>query len=172
MGWWLAFAVFLYFACAALIIAEVFVPSGGLLSICAFACVTGGILIFFNKSGSAGVIGTIIAAVMIPSALAFAYKIFPKTRFGKSVALNPPKRQQGDAISDSKTLQELLGAQGVVLSTLRPVGICEFSGKKVECVAESGYVQKGKKVKVIRVQSTQVTVRVIEEPQSEENNYA
>jgi membrane-bound ClpP family serine protease len=48
----------------------------------------------------------------------------------------------------------------VVLTPLRPVGICEFSGKRIECVAESGYVEKGTPVEVIRVQGTQPTVRI------------
>jgi membrane-bound ClpP family serine protease len=163
MGWWLIFAVFLYFACAVLIIAEVFVPSGGLISICAIACLVGGIVIFFQYSVTVGWIGIGIAAIMIPSVLVVAYKIFPKTRFGKSVTLTPPKRRQGDAIPDTDKLKELLGAEGVVLTPLRPVGMCDFSGQRLECVAESGYVDKGKKVKVINVESTQLTVRIIEE---------
>jgi membrane-bound serine protease (ClpP class) len=163
MVWWMIFAVFLYFACAALIVAEVFVPSGGLISICALGCLAGGIAIFFHHSLIAGWIGVGIAAIMIPAVLIFAYKIFPKTRFGKSVTLTPPERKQGDAIPDTDKLKDLLGAEGVVLTTLRPVGMCDFSGNRVECVAESGYVDKDKKVKVINVESTQLTVRIIEE---------
>ena len=163
MGWWFIFAVFLYFACAVLIVAEVFVPSGGLISICAITCLVGGIVIFFQYSVFVGWIGIGIAAIMIPSVLVVAYKIFPKTRFGKNVTLTPPERRQGDAIPDTDRLKELLGAVGVVLTTLRPVGMCDFSGQRLECVAESGYVDKGKKVKVIKVQSTQLTVRIIEE---------
>jgi len=163
VGWWLVFAVFLYLACAALIVAEIFVPSGGILSVCAFACVVAGILIFFQYSATAGWVGVIIAAIMVPSLLVVAYKIFPKTRFGKSVTLTPPQRQRGDAIADSSQLKELLGSVGSVLTPLRPVGTCDFSGRRVECVAESGYVDKGKKVKVIRVEATQLTVRQIEE---------
>ena len=162
MVWWLIFAVFLYFACAVLIVAEVFVPSGGLISICALACVVGGIVLFFQYSVTAGWIGIGIAAIMIPSVLVIAYRIFPKTRFGKSVTLTPPERRQGDAIPDTDKLKDLLGAEGVVLTPLRPVGMCGFSGRRVECVAESGYVDKGKKVKVINVESTQLTVRIIE----------
>jgi membrane-bound ClpP family serine protease len=163
MVWWMIFAVFLYFACAVLIVAEVFVPSGGLISICALACLAGGIAIFFHHSLIAGWIGIGIAAIMIPAVLIFAYRIFPKTRFGKSVTLTPPKRRQGDAIPDTDKLKDLLGAEGVVLTPLRPVGMCDFSGQRVECVAEGGYVDKGKKVRVIDVESTQVTVRIIEE---------
>jgi len=163
MGWWLVFAIFLYFACAVLIIAEVFVPSGGLISLCALACLVGGALIFFQHSIAAGWIGVGIAAVMIPGVLIFTYKIFPKTRFGKSVTLTPPERQQGDAIPDTSELRELLGEVGVVLTPLRPVGMCDIAGQRVECVAEGGYVDKGKKVKVINVESTQLTVRKIED---------
>jgi membrane-bound ClpP family serine protease len=162
MDWWLVFAVFLYFACAALIVAEVFVPSGGLISLGALACIIGGIAIFFIHSTTAGWVGVIIAVIMIPTILIIAYRIFPKTRFGRSVTLTPPQREPGDAIADTEKLKELLGAVGLVLTPLRPVGICDFSGQRVECVAESGYVNKGKKVKVIRVQSTQLTVREIE----------
>ena len=163
MGWWLIFAVLLYFACAALIVAEVFVPSGGLISLFALGCLIGGLVIFFKYSVVAGWIGVGIAAVMIPSVLVVAYKMFPNTRFGKSVTLNPPEREQGDAVPDTAQLKELLGAVGVVLTPLRPVGMCDLSGHRVECVAESGYVDKGKKVKVINVESTQVTVRIIDE---------
>jgi membrane-bound serine protease (ClpP class) len=157
------FAVFLYLACAALIVAEVFVPSGGLISLCALACLIGGIVIFFKCSVVAGWVGVGIAAVMIPSVLVVAYRMFPNTRFGRSVTLNPPEREQGDAVPDTAQLKELLGAVGVVLTPLRPVGMCDLSGQRIECVAESGYVDKGKKVRVIDVESTQVTVRIIDE---------
>jgi len=100
---------------------------------------------------------------MIPTVLVAAYKAFPNTRFGKSVTLAPPERQRGDAIPDTAELKELLGSEGVVKTPLRPVGMCDFSGRRVECVAESGYVEKEKTVKVIEVEGTQLTVRVIEE---------
>lgn len=162
MGW-IWFAIFLYFACAALLIAEVFVPSGGVISICAFACLFGGIYIFYKHGTTACVAGVIVAIIMIPTVLVIAYRIFPRTKFGKGVILARPHRRQGDAVPDSGKLNELIGATGVILTPLRPVGMCDFSGQRVECVAESGYVDKDKKVTVIGVESTQVTVRVVEE---------
>jgi len=160
---WLVLAVFLYVACAALIIAEVFVPSGGIISALAFLCLGGGIAIFFHYSTTAGWVGVFVAAIMVPLLLVFAYRIFPKTRFGKSVTLMPSERDKGDAIPDVAELEGLLGAMGEVVTPLRPVGTCNFSGKRFECVAESGYVDKDKKVKVIDVEGTQLTVRVVDE---------
>ena len=163
MGWWLAFAVLLYVLFVVLLVAEVFVPSGGLISVCAALCLIAGTYIFFKHSTVSGVAGVIFGVIMIPSVLIYAYKAFPHTRFGKSVTLSPPERQQGDAIPDTPELKELLGAVGVVLTPLRPVGMCDFAGCRIECVTESGYVDKNKKVEVINVESTQLTVRLIEE---------
>lgn len=162
MDWWILFAIFLYFMTAVLILAEIFIPSGGLISICAMACLIGGVMIFFNRSMAVGMAGVGVAIVMIPSAVIFAYKIFPKTRFGKSVTLMPSERKIGDAIPDSPELKEMVGAEGVVVTPLRPVGMCEFEGHRVECVAESGYVENEKRVKVIHVDGSQLTVRVVE----------
>lgn len=163
MNWWLVFAVFLYFASAALLVAEVFLPSGGLISICSLVCLIGGLAIFFRHSTTTGWIGIAVAVIMIPSVLVIAYKMLPKTKFGKSVTLTPSERTVGDAVPDTEGLKKLPGSEGIVVTPLRPVGMCNFSGQRVECVAESGYVDKNKKVKVIEVEGTQVTVRVIEE---------
>ncbi len=163
VDWWLLFAVFLFIACAALIVAEVFIPSFGLLSICSTACLVGGIWIFFHHSPAAGWTGVVAAVVMVPSLLVMAYRVLPKTRFGKRVILAPPVRDRGDAIPDTTELAQLIGHAGRVITAMRPVGMCDFDGRRVECVAESGYLQRDKQVKVIRVEGTQVTVRVMDE---------
>ena len=161
--WWLVFAVLLYFFCAALLIAEIFIPSGGLISICSLLCLAGGLAIFFNYSTAMGIAGVIVAIVMIPTVVIIAYKRFPKSKFGKAVTLEPPKRPKGDAIPDAEQLEHLLDKSGTVITALRPVGTCDIDGHKVQCVAEGGFVDKGSNVKVINVQGTRVTVRVLEQ---------
>ncbi len=162
MPGWLLFAVFLYAACAVLIVAEVFVPSWGLLATLSLLCLAGGIAIFFNYSLVAGCLGVVVAVIMVPTLLALAYRVFPHTRFGRQATLTPVVREPGEAIPDAETLAELLGRVGRVITPLRPVGMCDFDGKRLESVSESGYVPKGQMVKVIRVEGTQLTVRVVD----------
>jgi membrane-bound serine protease (ClpP class) len=162
MTWWVLLVVFLFFACAALVVAEVFLPSGGILSVCALACVGGGVVLCFRYSTAAGWLSVVTAVVMIPALLVGAYKVLPRTPFGRRVILTRPERQRGDAIADGPELARLMGQIGEVLTPLRPVGTCNIAGRRVECVAESGYVPKGKAVQVIRVEGTQLTVRVKE----------
>jgi membrane-bound ClpP family serine protease len=156
-------AVFLFLVAAALVVAEVFVPSGGIITVCAIGCLAGGIAIFFAQGGPVvGWIGISVAVVMLPTLWIVAYRLFPRTDFGKNVMLSPPQRQEGVGIPDVERINTLLGAKAVVITPLRPVGICDFSGERLECVAESGYVEKGKTVQVIRVAGTQLTVRVVD----------
>jgi membrane-bound serine protease (ClpP class) len=108
-------------------------------------------------------LGIVVAIVMVPTLLITAYRILPKTRFGRRVILAPPVRERGEAIPDTAELVKLLGQTGQVVTPLRPVGMCMFAGRRVESVAESGYIQKGTVVKVIRVEGTQLTVRATEE---------
>lgn len=160
--WLLILAIVLYLLCAALLVVEVFVPSFGLITICAMAAMAGGLAIFFNHSLMAGWGGVIVAVVMIPTVLIMAYKLFPKTRFGRNVSLAGPNRAKGDAIPDTEQLEQMLGLLGRVITPLRPVGMCDFSGQRLECVAESGYVDKDQTVEIIKVEGTQLTVRIKE----------
>ncbi|MHB0946472.1 MAG: NfeD family protein [Sedimentisphaerales bacterium] len=160
MFWWIVFAIFLFLLSAALLVAEVFIPSFGLITVCSLACLAGGLSIFFKVSPTAGWAGVAVAIVMIPSVLVGAYKIFPKTSFGKSVSLDMPKKQKGEGIADIDELSGMLGRKGITITVLRPVGICDFAGKRLECVAESGYVGRGITVEVIKIEGTQLTVRI------------
>ncbi len=162
MFWWIILAIFLFLICAILLVAEVFIPSFGLLIALSLASLIGGIMIFFRLSPTAGWIGIIAAVVMIPATLVFAYKIFPKTSFGKTVLLDMPQIQKGTGVPDSEELTKLLGQKAVTITVLRPVGMCDFAGTRLECVTESGYVEKGKTVEVIKVEGTQLTVREVE----------
>ncbi|MFH1615524.1 MAG: NfeD family protein [Planctomycetota bacterium] len=157
---WLIFAVFLFLTCAVLLVVEVFVPSLGLLTLCALGAAAGGIAIFFNHSQAAGWGGVVVAVIMIPAVWIITYRLFPKTRFGKNVTLRMPVREKGDGVPDTPELKRLLGSVGVVVTPLRPVGTCDFSGQRVECVAESGYIESNETVRVIRVEGTQLTVRL------------
>lgn len=79
------------------------------------------------------------------------------------VRLTPPVRGRGDAIADIDELNQLLGRTGRALTPMRPVGTGDFDGRRVECVAESRYVERDRPITVIRVEGTQLTVRVTDE---------
>ena len=154
----ITFAIFLFILCAMLLVLEIFIPSLGLLTVLAIVCLAGGISLFFQVSATVGWVGVWTAIVLIPVVWIIVYKLFPKTKIGQILVL----KKVGEAlpgIPDQEQLDALVGQTGVVLTPLRPVGICEFDGKKVVCVSEADFLDKDITVKVIDVEGNKITVR-------------
>jgi len=96
-------------------------------------------------------IKTVLVVVLLLLALAQIVRLAPPIR----------RRDEDEPVADQ--LRRLLGETGRVLTPLRPVGVCEFEGHKIECTAEGQYIQAGTTVRVIRVEGMQPTVRAIDE---------
>ena len=158
---WILFAVVLLILCAILLVFEIFIPSLGLLTATALLCLAGGMYIFFQVSTTVGWIVVWTAVVLIPAVWVIVYKLLPKTSIGRVLELKKVEQAMG-GIPDQEHLESLMGQSGIVLTPLRPVGMCEFEGKKIVCVADTGYVEKQTPVKVIHVEGNKVTVRKIE----------
>jgi len=160
---WLVLAIFLFVACAILLVFEIFIPSFGILTVLSLACLTGGIAIFFAYGTLAGWIGVGIAAILIPLIWFWTYRLFPQTSIGRKMILGKPDTGRGDAVPDCQDLQQMLSKVGIVRTPLRPVGICDFDGRRLECVSERGFVDVNQIVKVIRVEWATLTIRPVDE---------
>ena len=79
--------------------------------------------------------------------------------FKKFILSEAEKTQKG--FSSHPTSKDLIGAEGIALTTLRPSGTAEINGKKVDVVTESEYVEKGQRLKVITVEGIRVVVKPI-----------
>ncbi len=154
----ITFAIFLFILCAILLVLEIFIPSLGLLTVLAVICLAGGLALFFQISTAVGWIGVWTAGVLIPVIWVIVYKLLPKTKLGQVLELK--KVQDAiPGIPDQDQLKGLIGQTGLVLTPCRPVGTCEFDGKKVACVSEADFLPKNTNVKVIDVEGNKVTVR-------------
>lgn len=87
-------------------------------------------------------------------------KFLPKTSVFKKFVLSEAE-ESVKGFSSHTRLEELVGAEGIALTTLRPSGTAEINGKRVDVVTESEYVEKGKKIKVLSVEGIRIVVREI-----------
>jgi len=56
---------------------------------------------------------------------------------------------------------DLLGKEGVAYSVLRPSGIIDIEGRRVDAVSEGTWIPAGRRVLVVSVQGRRVVVREI-----------
>lgn len=153
-------------AAVLLIVLEVFVPSGGLISIAAVAAAITGVVFLFRHDTTWGLTGTLVVLILLPVTFGFTLKLLPHTPIGKLMLYgedgsDPGKQAAERAESDIDRLRALEGVEGVALTDLYPVGFVELDGRRRDALAEGGMIEKGQRVRVTRVVSNQIKVRAI-----------
>ena len=143
-----------------LIFLELFIPSNGVLTIAAIACLIFGLVNCFLVSAWLGFVVTIITVATLPVFIVALVRIWPNTWIGKRIAIKKAERAApGAGIPDVGKLDKLVGQVGQAITDLRPVGVVMFGSDRVDCVAETGQIETGTRVTVIRVEGVRVVVR-------------
>jgi membrane-bound serine protease (ClpP class) len=96
----------------------------------------------------------IIAALVLIFLLA---KYLPKSSLFNRLVLSDSEKAEEGFVSVNEE-QSLLGKSGVAVTILRPVGIAEIDGKRVEVVSDGEFIQPGTEIKVIKVEGMRVLV--------------
>ena len=136
-----------------LLLAELLLPSHGILGVGCAACILGAIFVASRQNVWAGLGLLVGVAALTPFAWVAFVKIWPKTPVGRRVVLPP-------VTSEFAPASVRVGQAGVTMSELRPVGVCDFGGVRVEAQSEHGIVAPGTAVKVVALVNNRPTVRV------------
>jgi len=156
----LGIVIFLFGVGTALLIAELFIPSHGMLTVVSLGLLVAGVVMTFRNYGeTAGILAIISCLIAVPSFGLAAIKIWPRTWIGRRIAPPNPKHTRGDTSVPVEELSRYIGRTGKAMSALRPVGICDFDGRRISCIAEYGILDAGAIVEAIRVNGGELTVR-------------
>lgn len=123
-----------------LVVAELFIPSGGLIALGAGAAAIAGIVVLFRFDTVWGFIGIGLVMIGTPVTLNFALKIWPTTPVGKRMLMGEMTEERLEAKQTAERearerRRALVGAEGETLSPLRPVGIVQIGGQRVKVTA-------------------------------------
>lgn len=149
LGW----AIALLLAAMAFSFLEVFTPSMGILTAVALCCAIGSSLIAFRDGQWTGAIFVGLNAAGMGLSFLAGFKLMP---------YSPLAHRKSD-VEDS-TYQPVdplgfpVGAGGEAFTTLRPGGTALINDRKVDVVAEGGYIEKGTRIRVLRIEGTKVVV--------------
>lgn len=158
LGW----GILLLGASLALVVLEIFVPSGGLISVLAAIVGVSGIVCLFREDTGWGLAGLLTSLVLVPVIVVFGMKVMPATPVGKKMLFGESGRHAPVVPEDAgHELEPLLGAEGEALTDLRPVGTARIEGQRIDVLSEVGFVPRGAKVRVTSVEGSQIKVRPI-----------
>jgi len=158
MSEWTVIAL-LYLAGLLIFTAEIFIPSHGVLTVVGLGFLAAAIAKTFSVGGrEAGTISVLVCLVVLPAFAVTAIKLWPKTPVGRRVAPPNPIVTAADSSVPAVELAALVGRTGRALTTLRPVGTCDFGGRRVSCVSQMGLIDAGAAVEAIGVSGGNLAV--------------
>jgi membrane-bound serine protease (ClpP class) len=133
----LVWVVALLLAGLAVMVLEVFVPSGGVLGFLSVVAIVAAIVTAFAEQGVAfGMAVLATACVAVPAVLAVAFRWFPETPLGRFV-----------------------GRRGAAVTELLPWGRVLIDGETFEALSEAGAIPAAAAVEAVGVEGAALVVR-------------
>ena len=100
-----------------------------------------------------------ITLLLIVLGLTWVIHSFQKGRLSKSFLVNHDHSNGTSVPEVAEAKEELIGKSGIAITTLRPAGIAEIDGKRVDVATAGEFIQKGETITVIQAQGMHIRVR-------------
>jgi membrane-bound serine protease (ClpP class) len=94
-------------------------------------------------------------------------RFLPHLPFGRRLVLDTEMPADAGYSSEPAADHQLLRRSGIALSPLRPSGVAEIDGARVDVVSDGTFVDAGAAVEVIRVDGNRIVVRQLRRAHSE-----
>jgi membrane-bound serine protease (ClpP class) len=94
--------------------------------------------------------------------MAGAFALFgalPRLPFGRRLVLDTGMAADLGYVSAPESDRQWRGHTGVALSPLRPAGIAEIDGTRLDVVSDGGFIDAGTSIEVTRVEGNRIVVR-------------
>ncbi|MBQ2834400.1 MAG: hypothetical protein IJN79_11735 [Clostridia bacterium] len=141
---------------AALIIVEVFLPGFGLPGISGMVLIGAGVLLAAMHYGMLTAVGILLVVIAVLAVLiSWVLRAAARGGMGRSELFLDDKQEleyHGD-------MQVLVGRTGKTGSVLRPAGIGDFDGVRLNVVTEGDFVERDMPIEIISVDGARIVVR-------------
>ena len=149
-----------------LIAIELFVTPGfGAIGIVGVAALVGGLGLSLVGAGSTwavilGALGRVVVSLLLAIAVSLVLlRFLPRLPGGRRLVLDTELAADEGFASAPETDHAWLGKQGTAVSTLRPAGIGDFEGQRVDVISDGEFIEAGAPVTVARVDGNRIVVR-------------
>ncbi|MCE5342762.1 MAG: hypothetical protein LLF96_04125 [Eubacteriales bacterium] len=144
----------------ALLVAEVFMPGFGIAGISGIALeIISIVLTYLNFGGLAALGLAIVSLAVIGIVISVSLRSATKGRLSKTPIVLNNRETAAEGFSATADMDVFLGREGDTVTILRPTGMAEFDGVKLNVISDGEYIPKGTHVLVQRVEGARIVVR-------------
>lgn len=147
--------ILLQLAGVAVVIAEIILPSAGLLTMVAVSIFGYSLyLVFHDLSTTMGIIFVVGDLLMVPALVIAGFKWLARS----PVTLHTKLSSKQGVTSQAPELERYQGQTGQAITDLRPAGMANINGKRIDVVTRGEYIDKGCHIEVLAVTANQIVV--------------
>jgi len=139
-------------------VAEVFFPSFGVLSIASGILIVSTVFLAFQHGTVTGFLFLVSVLISVPFLLLLAFKFLPSTGIGRKLILDGPTFDPNAEPVGEKGLEALVGGTGIALTPLRPSGTVKIGSRRVDAKTRGESLDPGTPVRILSVEMSQVVV--------------
>ena len=140
---------------AALMIVEVFLPGFGLPGVSGLVLIGSGVAIIWLKAGALTALATLLVVIAVLAVL-ISYMMRRATEGGAHARIFLREKEE---LRSGEDMQVLLGKQGRTTSVLRPAGIGDFDGVRLNVVTEGSFIERDRPIEIVNVDGARIVVR-------------
>ncbi len=145
-----------------LLLAEIFfIPGFGLAGISGIAAILASIFLTFGNIIQA-TYSILIALGISVIGFFLLIKYIPSTRTWRKFVLSTEQKKELGYTVGTKDLKRLIGGKGISITPLRPSGIVEVNGKKLDALTRGEYVDSNTEIKIISVEGNKIVVEAVD----------
>jgi len=138
------------------IISEIILPSGGILSILAAGVFGYSLFLVFNDiSTHTGLAFVFADVILIPILVVVGLKLLARS----PVTLRQTLSREDGVSSQPSELNGYIHMEGIAVTDLRPAGTAFINDKRVDVVTRGEYLEKGVRILVTAVTGNQIIVK-------------
>ncbi|NLO86251.1 MAG: hypothetical protein GX096_12650 [Clostridiales bacterium] len=143
-----------------MLVIEVFMPGFGLPGISGIALeIIAVVLTYMSHGGIAALGATLIILSVIAILVSLALRSVNSGRLSKSPIILNDEETASEGYVAMKDMEVFLGKEGVTTTVLRPSGMAEFEGVKLNVVADGEYIAKDVPVRIDHVEGARIVVK-------------
>ena len=143
-----------------LLTVEVFLPGFGLPGIAGVAFEVLCIILTYAGHGGLAALGmTLVTLAVVALVISLALRSVHKGKLSRSpVVLSETESTEAGYVA-TRDMEVFLGREGVTATVLRPTGMAEFDGVRLNVITDGEYIPKDVPVRVDHVEGSRVVVR-------------
>ncbi len=145
-----------------LLILETFMPGFGVPGVTGIVLeIITLVLVWFEHGPVATLAMLLIVLLVLAIAISTSLRSITKGRLSKSSIVLSDTESNEEGYRSIEDLQVFMDKEGTATSVLRPTGIADFDGVRLNVSSEGDYIPAGTKVRIIKVEGAKILVRAL-----------